>query len=165
MTWEKNVKIKIFAVVARGDDEEKENIRIVSDGVMTFDGTRLEIRYDEIMGDDGPATNTLSFDESERGVVTLIREGAVSAVMTFSDGGRFGGVYRAGGIASFEFTVATRRVVNDLSFEKGGTLLLDYNTEIQGVAVQTSRFSFEITCEGGAREKIRKNRKNFAKTS
>jgi hypothetical protein len=46
---------------------------------------------------------------------------------------------------SFDFTVATRRVENGVSFERGGVMLLDYNTETQGVSMQNSRFRFTIT--------------------
>ena len=49
------------------------------------------------------------------------------------------------GFAAFDFTVATRGISNKLNFEKGGVLLLDYNTELQGVAVQESRFRFDIS--------------------
>ena len=59
---EKKIKIKIFAVVSRGegDEAEREKIRITGNGVMTCEGNRIEIRYDEILGEDGPAVNTLS---------------------------------------------------------------------------------------------------------
>ena len=146
MKKEKKVKIKIFAVVVRGEgeDTEKDNIRITSEGKMTFDGKRVEICYDETMDDAGVAQNTLSFDVQEPCIVTLVREGAVSCVMTFSENGRYGGLYNMG-FASFDFTVATKRISNKLTFEKGGVLLLDYNTELQGVAVQTSRFRFDIS--------------------
>lgn len=146
MKTEKKVKIKIFAVVVRGEgeDAEKDNIRITSEGTMSFDGNRIEICYDETMDDAGVAQNTLSFDVQEPGIVTLVREGAVSCVMTFSENGRYGGLYNMG-FASFDFTVATKRISNKLTFEKGGILLLDYNTELQGVAVQTSRFRFDIS--------------------
>ena len=148
---EKKIKIKIFAVVSRGegDEAEREKIRITGNGVMTCEGNRIEIRYDEILGEDGPAVNTLSFDTGDRSVVTLVRVGAVSSVMTFSEKARYGGNYDAG-FAAFEFTVAARRVSNTVSFEKGGVLVLDYNTEIQGVPVQESRFRFDIVCDGEA---------------
>ena len=147
--WERSIKLKLFAVVARGEgaNEEKENIRTACDGVMTFDGERIEIHYEELMGEQGLSRNTLSFLTADRNVVTLIREGVFSSVMTFSENDRYHGVYHAD-FASFDFTVATRDVKNKITFEKGGTLLLDYNTEIQGVPVQTSLFRFEIICEG-----------------
>ena len=143
---EKQVKLKIFANIVRGEgeDAEKDNVRINSLGVMSFDGSRIEIVYDESMGENGMAHNTLSFDISEPGIVTLVREGAVSCVMTFSENGRYGGLYDMG-FAAFDFTVATRSISNKLNFEKGGILLLDYNTELQGVAVQESRFRFDIS--------------------
>ena len=146
MKKEKQVKIKIFAVVVRGEgaDAEKDNVRITSEGKMTFDGNRVEIAYEETMGENGMAYNTLSFDVKDPNIVTLVREGAVSCVMTFSENGRYGGLYDMG-FAAFDFTVATRRISNKLNFEKGGVLLLDYNTELQGVAVQTSRFRFDIS--------------------
>ena len=146
MKKEKLVKIKIFAIVVRGEgeDAEKDNVRITSEGKMTFDGKRVEICYVETMDDAGVAHNTLSFDVNDPSIVTLVREGAVSCVMTFSENGRYGGLYNLG-FASFDFTVATKRISNKVSFEKGGILLLDYNTELQGVAVQNSRFRFDIS--------------------
>lgn len=146
MKQEKQVKLKIFAsiVSGEGEDAEKDNVRITSIGTMSFDGNRIEIAYEETMGENGMAFNTLSFDIREPDIVTLVREGAVSCVMTFSENGRYGGLYDMG-FAAFDFTVATRNISNKLNFEKGGVLLLDYNTEIQGVAVQTSRFRFDIS--------------------
>ena len=106
MKKEKQVKIKIFAVVVRGEgeDADKDNIRITSEGTMSFDGKRVEICYVEMMGEEGAAHNTLSFDVTEPNIVTLVREGAVSCVMTFSENGRYGGLYNMG-FASFDFTV------------------------------------------------------------
>ena len=143
---EKQVKLKIFANIVRGEgeDADKDNVRINSFGVMSFDGKRIEIVYDETMGENGMAHNTLSFDVGEPNIVTLVREGAVSCVMTFSENGRYGGLYDMG-FAAFDFTVATKSITNKIKFEKGGVLLLDYNTEIQGVAVQESRFRFDIS--------------------
>ena len=143
---EKQVKLKIFANVVRGEgeDADKENIRITSVGTMSFDGNRVEISYEEAMGENGMAYNILSFDVNEPNIVTLVREGAVSCVMTFSENGRYGGLYDMG-FAAFDFIVATRNISNKINFEKGGVLLLDYNTELQGVAVQASRFRFDIS--------------------
>ncbi len=148
MKQEKKVKIKIFAIIIRGEDgddePEKDNLRITSEGTMTFDGKRIEIHYDEIMGEDGPAKNILSFDVSEPNIVTLERSGVVSCIMTFSENGRYGGLYNMG-FASFDFTVSTTRISNKIGFEKGGVFLVDYGTEIQNVSVQTSRFRFDIS--------------------
>ena len=146
MKKEQQVKLKIFANIVRGEgeDAEKDNVRITSIGTMTFDESRIEISYEESMGENGMAYNILSFDVNEPGIVTLVREGAVSCVMTFSENGRYGGLYDMG-FAAFDFTVATKSITNKIKFEKGGVLLLDYNTEIQGVAVQESRFRFDIS--------------------
>ena len=61
---EKQVKLKIFANVVRGEgeDADKENIRITSVGTMTFDDNRIEISYEEAMGENGMAYNILSFE-------------------------------------------------------------------------------------------------------
>ncbi len=145
-TNEKQVKLKIFAIVMRGEDDdvEKDNIRITCDGIMRHDGERITIEYEEAMGEEGIAFNTLSFLAKEPEVVTLDRTGAVSCVMTFSEKCRYRGTYDMG-FLSFDFTVATKRVENRISYEKGGILILDYNTEIQGVSMQNSRFRFTIT--------------------
>lgn len=143
---EKKVKVRIFAVLTRGEDDdvEKDNVRITCDGVMRLDGDRVEIVYEETMGDEGTATNTLTFSVREPEVVTLAREGSASCVMTFSEKCRYRGTYHMG-FLSFDFTVATRRVENGVNFERGGVMLLDYNTETQGVSMQNSRFRFTIT--------------------
>ncbi len=147
MREEKKVKIKIFAIVMRGegDDVDKDNIRITSEGVMSIEDGRVEVAYEELMGEDGYVQNVLSFAADEPGVVTLVREGSASTVMTFSEKGRYKGTYDVG-FASFEMTVAAKSVSNKVTFEKGGVLLLDYNTELQGVSVQSSRFRFTISC-------------------
>ncbi len=126
------------------DDIEKDNLRITCDGVMRFDGERIEITYEELMGEEGASLNKLSFLASEPEVVTLDREGPGSCVMTFSEKCRYRGMYNMG-FLSFEFTVATKRVENHVTFEKGGVLILDYNTEVQGVSMQNSRFRFTIS--------------------
>lgn len=148
MKQEKKVKIKIFAIVINGEEgdekPERDNIRITAEGVMSYDGKRVEICYDEIMGEYGKAKNILSFDPSEPNIVTLDRSGAVKCVMTFSENGRYGTLYHMG-FAAFDLTIATHRISNKITFEKGGTLLLDYGTEIQNVSVQISRFRFDIS--------------------
>ena len=143
---EKNVKVKIFAVLIRGeeDDVEKDNVRITADGVMRMEDGRVEIVYEESLGEEGTTVNTLSFLVAEPNVVTLAREGGASCVMTFSENGRYRGMYHMG-FLSFDFTVATKRIENKVSFEKGGVLLLDYNTEMQGVSMQNSKFRFTIS--------------------
>lgn len=160
MTWEKNIKLKLFASISRGEgeEEEKENIRITSDGVMTQTGDRVEICYEEFLEEEGVLKNTLSFLLSDRNVVTLIREGAISNVMTFSENGRYNGLYHSS-LATFHMTVATKHVENKISFEKGGVLLLLYNTEVQGVPLQSSRFRFEIICSEDAVFKQTKTKK------
>lgn len=148
MKKEKKVKIKIFALVISGEqgDEkpEKDHIRITAEGVMSFDGKRVNIYYDEMMGEDGQSKNVLSFDCNEPNIVTLDRSGAVNCVMTFSENGRYGTLYHMG-FGALDLTIATKRISNRITFENGGTLLLDYGTEIQNVSVQLSRFRFDIS--------------------
>lgn len=143
----KKIRISILAAIVRGEGEEqeKDNVKITGDGVMTLENGRIEIRYDEIMGEDGRAENILSFAVEDKNVITLVRDGAISSVMTFSENVRYGGNYNLG-FAEFDFTVATRHVSNTVTFESGGLIFLDYSTEIQGVAVQSAKFRFEISC-------------------
>ena len=148
MKKEKKVKIKIFAVVINGSEgdekPQKDSIRITAEGVMSFDGKRIEIRYDEIMDESGCCKNVLSFDPEEQNIVTLDRSGSVNCVMTFAENGRYGTLYQLG-FADFDLTIATQRISNGITFENGGVLLLHYGTEIQNVSVQFSRFRFDIS--------------------
>ncbi len=146
LSMKKNIKIRIFGTMERGegDDPEKESVKIEGDGVMALDGERLTVCYDEFMDENEHVKCTISFDVGEPSVVTLVREGAVHAVLTFSEQARYSGKYDLG-FAEMQVTVSARRVANGVTFDHGGTLFLDYSTEVQGVALQTARFRFEIS--------------------
>ena len=121
---------------------EPEVIEIRSLGRMKREDGRMEISYDEteVTGMEGSST-AVSFLESETGVVSMIREGAVSTVLVFESGKRHHCVYNTP-YMPFEVCVHTLKVDNRLMEE--GYLDLDYVIEIRGAQAERTKFRMEI---------------------
>ena len=131
----------IAEAVADGEGE-KDILEINSLGSYSFDGERITISYDEteVTGMEGSST-AVSFLESETGVVSMIREGAVSTVLVFESGKRHHCVYNTP-YMPFEVCVHTLKVDNRLMEE--GYLDLDYVIEIRGAQAERTKFRMEI---------------------
>ena len=104
------------------------------------------------------AAVTFSYDESEENgmqgsvtavtymqenpdVVSMIREGAVSATLVFEEGKRHHCIYNTP-IMPFEICVKTIKVVNRLSIN--GSLELDYIIEIRGAKAERTKFYMQV---------------------
>ncbi len=121
---------------------EPEVIEIRSLGKMKREEGRVEISYDEteVTGMEGSST-AVTFLESETGVVSMIRRGAVSTVLVFESGKRHHCVYNTP-YMPFEVCVHTLKVENRLLEE--GYLDLDYVIEIRGAQAERTKFRMEI---------------------
>ena len=121
---------------------EPEVIEIRSLGTMRREDGRIEISYDETeaTGMEGSST-AVTFLEEERGVVSMIREGAVSTVLVFEAGKRHHCVYNTP-FMPFDVCVHTWKVENRLLEE--GWLDLDYVIEIRGAQAERTKFRMEI---------------------
>ena len=121
---------------------EPETLEINSMGVYTEKDGRVELAYDEteVTGMEGSRT-AVSFAAAQAGVVSMIREGAVSTVLVFEEGKRHHCIYNTP-IMPFEVCVHTVKVENRLS--KEGVLDLDYVVEIRGAQAERTKFRMEI---------------------
>ena len=121
---------------------EPEEIEINTLGIMNDDGERVEISYEETQatGMDGSST-AISYLSGEPGVVSMIREGAVSTALVFEAGKRHHCVYQTP-FMPFEVCVYTKKVENRLVNE--GYLELDYMIEIRGARAERTQFRMEL---------------------
>lgn len=103
---------------------------------------RIEIVYaeDSSTGLDGSET-AVSYAKNNSGVVTMIREGAVSTALVFEAGKRHHSVYRT---PFMPFTVCVHTLTVSNRIESDGTLELDYIVEIRGAQAERTRFKLEL---------------------
>ena len=127
---------------AEEETAEPEVIEINTLGLWKEEEGRVEISYEEseATGMDGSST-AVSFLSAEQGVVSMIREGAVSTVLVFEDGKRHHCVYHTP-FMPFEVCVYTKKVENRLMEE--GVLELDYMIEIRGARAERTKFRMEV---------------------
>ena len=130
-----------------GDDgapeyNEEEAIELSTEGVMSIDGGRVELTYEEseITGMEGSRTSVI-FDLDSPGLVSMIRNGTVSTALVFERGKRHHCVYNTP-IMPFEICVRTVKVENDILEQ--GRLRLDYVIEIRGAKAECTKFELDI---------------------
>lgn len=129
------------------EDIKVDRIEFVTEATMTKEGDRLFFNYNdrEIFDGVDDARSTLVFDTGNRGLVTILRDGSIKAAMVFEQGKRHICVYRTP-FAPFEICINTVSVRNRLT-EKGGTLALEYYTEVHGVRAEHTKLKFTVTPE------------------
>ncbi len=123
-------------------DAEPETVEINTVGRMCEDGGRVEISYEETeaTGMDGSST-AVSFVKGQEGLITMLREGAVSTALVFESGKRHHCVYNTP-FMPFQVCVHTMKVDNKLQTER--YLDLDYIVEIRGARAERTKFRLEL---------------------
>jgi uncharacterized beta-barrel protein YwiB (DUF1934 family) len=87
------------------------------------------------------STTTVTFLKSDPSVITMIREGVVSATLVFENEKRHHCLYQTP-FMPFEVCVRTIKVSNSLLGL--GALTLDYVVEIRGAKADRTKFSMQI---------------------
>ena len=87
------------------------------------------------------ATAIISFRKSSPEMVTMTREGAVSATLVFEEGKRHHSLYKTP-FMPFEVGVYTKTVDNLIL--GNGILNLDYIVEIRGAKAERTKFKMQI---------------------
>ena len=157
----KEIRIKIHSELYEVDaslftdaDIDTDNIPISEDaptpdimdinsiGSYIDDGERISISYNEteVTGMEG-STTTVTFLKNEPNVVSMIREGAVSATLVFEEEKRHHCLYKTP-FMPFEVCVRTIKVSNALL--GAGALSLDYIVEIRGAKAERTKFSMQL---------------------
>lgn len=162
-TDEKEVRIKLRSVIYEvdaslfsDDDEdgrfsvieadteniEPDEIEINTVGTRRIADGRFEVYYDEseVTGMEGSSTS-VSFDMSDKGIVTMLREGSVSTALVFESGRRHHCLYKTP-YMPFEVCVNTLSVDNRV--EEDGELFIDYIIEIRGAKAERTKFEMKL---------------------
>ena len=132
-----------FSVIAEDTEKvEPDEIEISTVGKKRLTDSRFEIYYDEseVTGMEGSVTS-VSFDKSDKGIVTMLREGSVSTALVFESGRRHHCLYKTP-YMPFEVCVNTLSVDNRL--EEDGELFIDYIIEIRGAKAERTKFEMKI---------------------
>lgn len=121
---------------------EPETVEINTLGVLRHEGGRVEVSYEESEATGmGGSTTALSYLESDEGIVTMIREGAVSTALVFEEGKRHHCLYKTP-FMPFQVCVHTLKVDNKMSTEK--YIDLDYIVEIRGAQAERTKFHMSL---------------------
>lgn len=132
-----------FSVID-GEIEETapDEIEINTVGKIRIADGRFEVYYDEseVTGMEGSSTS-VSFDMSDKGMVTMLREGSVSTALVFEAGRRHHCLYKTP-YMPFEVCVNTFSVDNRLELD--GELFIDYIIEIRGAKAERTRFEMKL---------------------
>ena len=128
-------------------NEGKENqiVKVVTEGEIRLENGFVEIEYPEpdVFELNGQLT-TLSFQEQNRDILTMTRNGICSSALTFESGRRCICSYSAFG-TNFDMCVNTFNLTNSVSFESGGQIRLFYTIESGGMTVSTVKMVIGIT--------------------
>lgn len=122
--------------------EDEDTLELSAEGVISDDGGRIEIRYDEseLTGMEGAST-TLSFDKKNHELVTMLRGGSVTTALVFEQKKRHICVYETP-YMPFELCIHTLAVKNELLTR--GLLYLDYVVEFKGAQAERTKFTMTI---------------------
>mgnify|MGYP002870011752 CR=1 FL=1 len=120
--------------------EEKQVIKILTDGTMERKGDTVYLRYDEseMTGMEG-TTTTFAVTQD---CVTLTRTGAVESEMLFEKGKQHVSLYDMG-FGAMTIGVRARRLRNSLGPE-GGRLELSYGIEIEERIQGLNSFTIDV---------------------
>ena len=123
-------------------EEETETMEMTMDASYHDDGHRVCIRYkeSELTGMEG-STTSVSFQKSDPGVISMLRDGSVKTALIFERGQRHLCVYQTQ-IMPFEVGVYTKKVHNGI--EKDGILQMDYTVEIRGAQAERTKFEMRV---------------------
>ena len=134
--------IDFFETEPPKDTPEADILEINSMGTFTDDGERISISYNETeaTGMEGSIT-CISFLKSSPEILTMTRDGLVSATLVFEDGKRHHCIYKTP-FMPFEVCVKTNKVTNSILID--GALDLDYIVEIRGAKAERTKFKMKI---------------------
>ena len=121
-------------------DQDPDIIELTTEGTMERQKEVWEIAYEE-SDLTGLAGVTTAFRVGPRGVV-LKRTGKIENQMIFMEGRKHESLYRLD-FGALMLTVRATKVLHDLS-EKGGTLDIHYNIEIEDTAAGTVEYHVEV---------------------
>ena len=136
-----------------GDDElDGRPVVFETEGIMSLEKGLIKIIYDEAaMVGLGRAETVFAFNTDTPSTVSMFKSGNLNAALVFDSVQKRQICLYNSGPFSFEITVRTDMLVNDVSYEKGGKITAEYTVEIKGVPAELNRISVRVTPAGSTR--------------
>ena len=85
-----------------------------------------------------------SFNESQPNSVMMVKTAIGNGAYVFDENNRRQICSCTVGLFPFEFTVCTDDILNTVTYEKGGTLTVDYTVEINGIPADGSKMVLKV---------------------
>lgn len=115
------------------------------DGVISKENGMVNIIFDDsyLIGM-RESKLVFSFSESQPNSVIMVKTALGNGAYVFDDKQRRQICSFNMGPFPFEFTVCTEDILNTVTYEKGGTLTVDYTVEINGIPADGSKMSLKV---------------------
>jgi uncharacterized beta-barrel protein YwiB (DUF1934 family) len=123
-------------------EKSGEDWEMISECVLCRENGRLDIRYKECAEGLPSWITSVSFQENEPGIVSIIRSGQLSHSFVIEQGVRHYSVYTTP-YGPLEMCVYGRKVINNMT-DEGGTIRLDYAVELKGMTAQRTKMIIEV---------------------
>lgn len=130
------------------DEHDEDSLELTTAAAMEFDADgRCSIRYreSELSGMEG-TTTTITFLDTDRSVLTILREGTVNSALVLEQGRFHSGLYETP-VMPLDITTMTYRLKNDVTAE-GGTITADYSLRIGGVTTSRTKLTVQVLPHG-----------------
>ncbi len=117
-----------------------------TEGVMSLEKGLMKIIYDEsaIVGAKSAET-VFAFNNDTPSTVSMFKSGSLSAALVFDSVKKRQVCLYNNGPFSFEITVRTDMLINEITYEKGGKMTAEYTVEIKGIPAEVNRISVKVT--------------------
>ena len=125
------------------DEANGETTTLTTECTVADKGSRIEIEYEEseITGLEGSKTKVF-FDKKTPGLVSILREGAVSTALVFEEGRRHLCVYETP-YFPIELCVNTLSLENTLTYN-GGFIRAEYLVEMNGILAEKTIITISL---------------------
>lgn len=124
--------------------DDTETMEMCTEGELYYGDGRIEIRYAEPeITEMGDSVTAVSFEESDRGLIAVMRGGDVYTALILERGVRHACVYSTQMMPITIYTTA-KQIENGLTRD-GGTLLLVYTVETYEGPVQFNRMVMTVS--------------------
>ncbi len=122
--------------------EAPDILEINTVATLIDDGERITLSYEETEENGmGGSVTSITYLKKSPQIVTMTRDGAVSATLVFEEGNRNHCIYKTP-FMPFEVCVYTKKVQNFIL--STGLLELDYFVEIRGAKAERTKFTMKL---------------------
>ncbi len=128
-------------------EEEPDRYVFRCDGVMSIRNGTIVIRYEE---DDangmGGTRSEIVLSEKKKNMVSIVRTGAVANTLVCEKGRRHISAYKTP-VMPFQICVFAKECEQNVTFESGGTIFMNYYVELRGTEMQHTKMRITVKPE------------------